>query len=278
MTSAGVHQHAELVRRVDVELDRGAGRQHQLGPEQRGRGPHRRGVPEQRAEEDPGLPAGTASRDGRVVREGGSAVARGGGQHHPQLDPVQRPGVRGGDLGVADAVAGGHQVQLAGAHHRVRAETVAVIDLPGEQPAHRLQPGVRVRRHAHAPGRRDVVRPVVVDEAPGPDQGAAALRQRPAYPHRSRPAERDVAGLHHLDAHRGGSAAGHLAGVLLHVAHRGLIGGSSFPTPLSSGGAAGRRASARRRGCRIRRPRTRPPGDLSPVGRRRAARSGPPRT
>ena len=65
---------------------------------------------------------------------------------------MQHVGARGGDLGVADPAAGGHQVDLAGTHHRVVAGAVAVLDLAGEQPAHRLQPGVRVRRDAHATG------------------------------------------------------------------------------------------------------------------------------
>ena len=67
-------------------------------------------------------------------------------QRHPQLGAVQRRGRRRRDLGVADAAAGGHQVDLAGPHHRVVAGAVAVLDLAGEEPAHGLQPGVRVRR------------------------------------------------------------------------------------------------------------------------------------
>ena len=58
----------------------------------------------------------------------------------------------GGVLAVADAASGGHQVQLAGPHQRVVAGGVAVLDLAAEQPAHRLQPGVRVRRHDHPAG------------------------------------------------------------------------------------------------------------------------------
>jgi len=37
------------------------------------------------------------------------------------------------------------------------AHAVAVLDRAGEQPAHGLQPGVRMRRHVHAV--RDLVRP-----------------------------------------------------------------------------------------------------------------------
>jgi len=86
---------------------------------------------------------------------------------------------------MADAVAAGHQVQLAGPDDRVRAHAVAVLDRAGEQPAHGLQPGVRMRRHVHAV--RDLVRPVVVGEAPRADQRPGALRQRPVHGHGPRP-------------------------------------------------------------------------------------------
>ena len=77
-----------------------------------------------------------------------------------------------GDLGVRHAVPAGHQVQLAGPDHRVHAAAVAVLDLAGEQPADRLQAGVRVRGHVHPAGVGDVVGAVVVGEAPGADQRA----------------------------------------------------------------------------------------------------------
>ena len=72
-------------------------------------------------------------------------------------------------------------------------EAVSVLDLTGEQPAHRLQPGVRVRRHVHPAGDGDVVRPVVVGEAPRADERSAALGKGAADGHRAQPAERDVA-------------------------------------------------------------------------------------
>ena len=76
-------------------------------------------------------------------------------------------------LGVGDAVAGGHEVQLARPDQLHAADAVAVQHLALDQPAHRLQPGVRVRRDVHAGRVADVVRPVVVDEAPGPDHPPA---------------------------------------------------------------------------------------------------------
>ena len=107
----------------------------------------------------------------------------------------------GGHLGVADPAAGGHQVDLAGAHDRPVAGAVAVLDLAGEQPADRLQTGVRVGGHDHAARLGDVVRAVVVEEAPGADHGAATARQRAPYVHRAQAAERHLARLDH--AHGG---------------------------------------------------------------------------
>ena len=59
--------------------------------------------------------------------------------------------------------------------------------------------GVRVRRDDHAAGPPDVVRPVVVGEAPGPDQRAEALGERPAHRHRPRAAQGDEPRLEELD-------------------------------------------------------------------------------
>ena len=99
----------------------------------------------------------------------------------------------GGVLAVADAAPGRHQVELAGPDRRVVPGGVPVLDLAGEQPAHRLQPGVRVRRDDHAlAGPVDLVGTVVVQEAPGTDQGALPLRERTSHGHRAEPAERHV--------------------------------------------------------------------------------------
>src|SRR5207344_1587380 len=73
-------------------------------------------------------------------------------------------------------------------------------DLTGEQPAHGLEPGVRVGRHVHPTCGADVVRAVVIGEAPGADEGALSLGQGPADGHGPRASERYVAGLEDLDA------------------------------------------------------------------------------
>ncbi len=56
---------------------------------------------------------------------------------------------------------------------------------PAEQPTHRLQAGVRMRRDVHPRG----YRAVVVDEAPGPDQRALPLRQGALHADRPGPAQ-----------------------------------------------------------------------------------------
>src|SRR5690606_32741621 len=91
-----------------------------------------------------------------VVLEEGLAVAVAVGHDGPQLHAVQHGRVGGGDFGVLDASARGHEVQFTGPHHGVGTSGIAVLDLAGEEPAHGLEPGVRMRRHVHAAGDRDV--------------------------------------------------------------------------------------------------------------------------
>ena len=93
---------------------------------------------------------------------------------------------------MADPAAAGHQVELTRPDQGVVAGGVAVLDLAGEQPADRLQPGVGVRRDDHPAGLVDLVGAVVVGEAPRADQGALALREGTAYAHRPEAAEGHV--------------------------------------------------------------------------------------
>ena len=83
-----------------------------------------------------------------------SAVPLAIGQRGPELHAVQPSCVVGRRaLGVGDRVTGRHDVHTAGAKHRLFAKAVVVDDLAFEQPCHRLQPHVRMRRnvHRHAP-------------------------------------------------------------------------------------------------------------------------------
>src|SRR5699024_783469 len=131
-------------------------------------------------------------------------LADGVGQHGPQLYAVEHRGVLRGDLGVADAGTGGHEVDLPGTHERVVVTRVVVCHVSLEQPADGLQTGVRVRGDLHTAGARDVLATVVVGEAPGSDGPAPALRQAPPDGHRPGAAERSLAGGDDLQ----GGAAG----------------------------------------------------------------------
>ena len=109
--------------------------------------------------------------------------------HHRRVDG-RRP------LRVGDPVTGGHHVELTGPDRLHVAEAVPVQDLAVQQPGHRLQPGVRVRRHLHAGPLRHIVRAEMVDEAPRANHPARPLRQQP--PHRGVPTQRHVvAGQQH---------------------------------------------------------------------------------
>ena len=92
-----------------------------------------------------------------------------------------------GELGVGDAVARGHDVELARTHDHVAAHAVAVPDVAGERPGHCLQAGVRMRQHGHG----HPVRTKAVQEAPGADGGEAPLRKRPQDVHGPDSSQRD---------------------------------------------------------------------------------------
>ena len=133
-------------------------------------------------------PTGADSRFRAVVLEPRVGVPGRVGQCHPQLRAMEDLGARSGELRVADAVSGGHQIQFARTNDGVKAGGVPVLDLAGEQPADSLQPSVGVALHPHATGAGNPVRAVVVEEAPGADEAAPTLRQGTAYVHRTRAA------------------------------------------------------------------------------------------
>ena len=136
---------------------------------------------------------------------------------------------------MGDAASGCHEVEFAGAHDVNGAHRVAMLDLPRKEPAHGLQPDVWVRGDVHSwPWRRDrggvfvpggigdLIRrergrecsighrhgvggvltrgSVVIQEAPGTDEGARALGNRAPYMHRARPPERHEPMLEHLES------------------------------------------------------------------------------
>ncbi len=131
--------------------------------------------------------------------------------------------------------------------------------LAGPQPAHRLQADVRVRRHLHPRPVRDVVRAVMVDEAPRADQPASEIRQQP--PHLRALAERHLPPGEALQHRTGGDArraAVRQTGRPVEVAHRsdGSAGGAHVHRCRR--GAGRPRAVARRAG-RVHRARRRQP-------------------
>ncbi len=131
-----------------------------------------------------------------------TGVTVGVGQRHPQLDTVQNGGGRGGDLGMADARAGCHEIQLAGPHHCVDTRAISMFHLTAEQPTDSLQSGVGMRRHVHPCVAAHVMRTVVVDETPRPDQRPLPLRQRAPHQDRPRSAKRHLPRMQHTGEQR----------------------------------------------------------------------------
>ena len=115
-----------------------------------------------------------------VERRG--AVALRVGQRHPQLGAVQHRGVRVRRLlGVRDARP--PAVISPSSPGRIRTSLPRLsrwCTSPSSSQLTVCRPGVRVRRHLHAGLAGDVVRPVVVDEAPGADHPPAHRRQQAA--------------------------------------------------------------------------------------------------
>lgn len=109
-----------------------------------------------------------------VVGEVGRAVALLGRQGDPQLGGVQVLAGLRGVFGVGDAVAGGHQVDLAGADQLFVAQAVAVQDFAGHRPGEGLQADVRAGADMQAGVRGEVDRADVVEEAPGADHAPVA--------------------------------------------------------------------------------------------------------
>jgi hypothetical protein len=108
-----------------------------------------------------------------VVLEVSVHIGLSGRQRHPQLHAVQRPlRARWGVFRVRDAVPGRHQVELSRADQLLVAECVLMQHVARDQPADRLQTGVRVRGDAHPGTSGDVAGSVVIGETPRPDEAA----------------------------------------------------------------------------------------------------------
>src|SRR5215469_16070504 len=81
---------------------------------------------------------------------------------------------------MGDPSPGRHEVELTRPDQLLAAKAVPVQHVAGEQPGHRLQPDVRMRRDVHAGNTVDVRWAVVVDEAPRADAAAQPEGQQPA--------------------------------------------------------------------------------------------------
>jgi hypothetical protein len=105
-------------------------------------------------------------------------------QCHPGLNAEHlaalRPQFARGALGMNDAAARGHPVQLAGADRLHRAEAVAVQDLAAEQIGHRGEADVGMRPDVESAAGAQQRRPHLVEENEWPDHAALLRRQRPA--------------------------------------------------------------------------------------------------
>ena len=107
------------------------------------------------------------------------------GQRHPGLDTIEPAALRAQlleALGMRDAAAGSHPVDLAGAHRLLRTDTVAVHDLACEQIGDGRQADVRMRTHiglARQTGRK-VLGAHTIEKDVGPDHAALGERQHAA--------------------------------------------------------------------------------------------------
>jgi hypothetical protein len=103
------------------------------------------------------------------------------GQRDPELrelDAAWHAGRR--LLGMRDAAARRHEVDLAGPDPLVAAQAVAMLNRALDHPAEGLQPDVRMRTDVDAVSRGIVRGTGVVEEAPGADGAAMPVRERAA--------------------------------------------------------------------------------------------------
>ena len=106
-------------------------------------------------------------------------------QCDPELDSVKDQSLRGGDLGMLNPLARGHQVQFARNHQSVSSGGVTVVDGSLKEPTHGLQSSVRMRGHDHSTRIINQVGAIVVQKTPGTNSGAIPVWQGPT--NRDRP-------------------------------------------------------------------------------------------
>ena len=164
---------------------------------------------------------GARHRDGlgRVVGEVAAGVAVGVRQRHPQLDAVQDRRRGGGDLRMADARA--RPSSGSASPGRTNACTPALSRCsisPSNSQLTVCSPVCGCGGTSMPVPSRDVVRAVVVGEAPRADQRPLPLRQGASHPDGARPAQRDFPGMQHTGECR--CRASHFGRRGIGVAHR----------------------------------------------------------
>ena len=177
---AAQDEHRVLERGVERQVDRCTGLERDVGADERGVHDRRRADPVDLPDHHRRRDAGRGpDRQVDHLLERGSPGRGAVGQRDPQLHGVHPGALTDRELGVGDAPAGGHEVELTGPHDHVRADAVPVVDLALDRPGDGLQPRVRVGEHAHL----HVLRAELVEEAPRADRRKSALRQGPPDVH-----------------------------------------------------------------------------------------------
>ena len=214
-----------LERRVDLQRDHDAGVEDELGAEQRRVRRHRRGVRR-------GGSRGTPARASRRRRQLGRRVVLEARDRCRGSRPEARP--------TAGRRAASWSPPVETSEWLIPRPAVIRLTSPGStiawwpalsrcsiSPSNSqltvCSPVCGCGATDIPPESDDRVRPVVVEEAPGPDQAPLPLRQRASYGHRPRAAERHLPRRHDLDARRIGTGAHHLVGSCLLVAHPAIL-------------------------------------------------------
>ncbi len=148
------------------------------------RHPHRRGQPERIPGDDGAAHARAFELRqgvGGMVREAGIDLLLPARQGHPGLDAVQAGALLAHlgrrALGVDDAVAGRHPVDVAGDDGLHAAQAVAVDHAAVEQVGHGGQADMRMRTHVDALAGGEIDRPHVIEEDERPDRLPRGRRQ-----------------------------------------------------------------------------------------------------
>ena len=163
-------------------------REARVGIEHRGEGRHGRALAIERTGDDPHLQAVAAYYRqvvAPVMRESGCHLLGRSRQGHPSLDAEQPAASRArlgrAPLGMGDAPARRHPVDVARPDRLQRAQAVAMQDLALEQVGHGGEPDMRMRTDVQASSQDELRRTHLVEEDERADHLLARRRQGAAY-------------------------------------------------------------------------------------------------